>query len=178
MVGVGHSVGAVTALGTAFYPATSDPAFSSSGLDSGYLTTLPNTRGSLFYRSGGVDPAMIAVDESTKQTATTTERTSIGAARNPAVTLAITVPVLITVGRYDYLYCDEAPGLTCASNDAVRAREAPNFGPRACLSAYTVVDAGHSTGFHIKARDSYNFAHSWLDKYTINPVKDANGCVA
>jgi hypothetical protein len=28
------------------------------------------------------------------------------------------------------------------------------------------------------ARDSYNFAHSWVDRYTINPVKDVNGCVA
>jgi pimeloyl-ACP methyl ester carboxylesterase len=168
----------VTDLGTSLYPATSDPAFSSSGLDSGYLTTRPNTRAGLFYHTGGVDPAMITVDESTKQTGTTTERTSLGAARDPAVIRAVAVPVLITVGRYDYLYCDEAAGLTCASNEAVRAREAPNFGPRACLSAYTVVDAGHSTGFHIKARDSYNFAHSWLDRYTINAVKDANGCVA
>ena len=165
-------------LGNSLYPATSDPAFAASGLDSGYLTTLPNTRGPMFYRTGGAEPAMITVDESIKSTGTTTERTSIGAARNPAVTLAITVPVLITVGRYDNLYCDEASGLTCASNEAIRVREAPNFGPRACLSAYMVVDGGHSTGFHIKARDSYNFAHTWLDKYTINAVKDANGCVA
>jgi pimeloyl-ACP methyl ester carboxylesterase len=168
----------VTSLGTSLYTATSDPAFSSSSLDSGYLTTLPSTRASLFYRTGGVDPAMVTVDESIKQTGTTAERASIGAARDTAVTLAITVPVLITVGRYDSLYCNEASGLTCASNDAVRIREAPNFGPRACLSAYMVADAGHATGFHIKARDSYNFAHSWVDKYTINAVKDSNGCVA
>jgi hypothetical protein len=121
---------------------------------------------------------MITMDEFIKQTATTTERTSIGAARSTAVTLAITVPVLVTVGRYDALYCDEASGLTCASNEGIRAREAPNFGPRACLSGYMVVDAGHATGFHIKSRDSYNFAHSWVDKYTINAVKDSNCCVA
>lgn len=168
----------LTQLGNSFYTATSDPAFSSSGLDSGYLTTQPNTRGPSFFRTSGAESAMITVDESIKSTGTSTERTSIGAARNTAVTLAIPVPVLITVGRYDALYCDEASGLTCASNEAIRAREAPNFGPRACLSGYMVVDAGHATGFHIKARDSYNFAHSWLDKYTINAVKDANGCVA
>jgi pimeloyl-ACP methyl ester carboxylesterase len=168
----------LAALGGAFYTAASDPAFASAGLDSGYITTMPSTRGNAFYRTAGADAAMIAMDESTKQTGTQTERSSLGAARNPAVTLAITVPVLITVGQYDNLYCDEASGLTCASNAAVKTREAVNFGPHACLSAYVVVDGGHATGFHIKARDSYNFAHSWVDKYTINPVKDANGCVA
>jgi hypothetical protein len=121
---------------------------------------------------------MIELDEATKQTATLTERSSIGVARNPVITQAIAAPVLITVGRYDNLACDEASGLTCASNAAVKTREAPNFGPRACLSAYTVVDAGHSTGYHIQARDSYNFGDTWIDKYTINAVKDANGCVA
>jgi hypothetical protein len=87
--------------------------------------------------------------------------------------------VLLSVGQYDNLYCDEASGLTCASNAAIQAREAPHFGPQACLSAYMVTDAGHAAGLHIKARDSYNFAHSWLDKYTISGVgsKDANGCL-
>jgi hypothetical protein len=67
----------------------------------------------------------------------------------------------------------------CASDAVVKTREGPNFGPRACLSTYAVVDAGHASGLHIKARDSYNFAHSWLDKYTITGVnsKDANGCL-
>ncbi|MFI5911769.1 alpha/beta fold hydrolase [Dactylosporangium sp. NPDC051541] len=165
-------------LGAALATAATDPAFTSAGLDSGYITTMPGTRGTAFYRAAGADPAMITMDESTKQTGTLTERSSLGVARTPAVTLAVTVPVLITVGQYDSFYCDEASGLTCASGAAVKTREAANFGPRACLSAYVVVDGGHVTGFHIKARDSYNFAHSWVDKYTINPVKDANGCVA
>ncbi|MFB9415878.1 alpha/beta fold hydrolase [Dactylosporangium matsuzakiense] len=165
-------------LGSALYTAASDPAFASAGLDSGYITTMPNTRGTAFYRTAGAEAAMITMDESIKQTGTLTERSSLGAARNPAVTLAITVPVLITVGQYDTFYCDEPSGLTCATSAAVKTREGVNFGPRACLSTYVVLDGGHATGFHIKARDSYNFAHSWVDKYTINPVKDANGCVA
>jgi len=169
----------LTALGASLYPATSDPAFASSGLDSGYLTTLPGTRGSIFYHPAGADPAIIPVDEATKQTGTLTERSSLAAARNTTVTLAVKVPVLITVGQYDNLYCDEASGLTCASAAAVKTREAANWGPRACLSTYVVIDAGHVSGLHIKARDSYNSVHSWLDRYSIpGPIaKDANGCL-
>lgn len=169
---------AITQLGGSFYTATSDPAFSSSGLDSGYITTMPNTRGTNFYYAPGATSAMIALDEATKQTATLNERSSLGVARNPAITQAIQVPVLLTVGRRDGLNCNEASGLTCASDAAVKTREAPNFTARACLSAYTVVDAGHSSDLHIQARNAYNFADTWIDKYTISPVKDANGCVA
>ena len=169
----------LTALGSALYPASSDPAFAAAGLSAGYLTTLPGTRASIFYRTAGAESGMPAVDEAMKQTGTLTERSTLAAARNTAVTLAVKVPVLITVGQYDNLYCSEASGLTCATAAAVRTREATNWGPRACLSTYVVADGGHVTGLHIKARDSYNFAHSWLDRYSIPGAvaKDANGCL-
>ena len=107
------------------------------------------------------------------------ERTTLGLARNTAITQAIQVPILITVGQYDNFYCDEATGLTCATSAAVKTREAPNFGVRACLSTFVVPNTGHSVGLHIQALDSYNMAHIWLDKYTVNQVnqKDANGCL-
>lgn len=169
----------LTLLGNSLYTATSDPAFASSGLPSGYLTTLPNTRSAAFYHLAGAEAAMVPVDEAMKQTGTLTERSTLGAARNTTITLAVKVPVLITVGQYDNLYCDEATGLTCASSAAIKTREAANWGAKACLTTYMVVDAGHSSGLHIKARDSYNYAHTWLDNYTINGVnsKDANGCL-
>ncbi|MBV9265672.1 MAG: alpha/beta fold hydrolase, partial [Acidobacteriaceae bacterium] len=46
-----------------FYPAIKDPKFASSGLDSGYLTTLPRTRATLFYSEPNADPAVIKEDE-------------------------------------------------------------------------------------------------------------------
>ena len=166
-------------LGNSFYTATSDPAFASSGLPSGYITTRPNTRGTNFYHAAGSDPLMISRDEATKQTATLSERSSLAAARDMTVTLNVRVPVLITVGQYDGLYCDEDAGLTCDTSDAVLAREAPNFGPRACLDTYVVENAGHSTNLHLKAPELYNYTHYWLDAYTVNDIsaKDGNGCL-
>lgn len=166
-------------LGGALYPATSDPAFAASGLPSGYITTMPNTRGPLFYYTSGVEPAMVTLDEATKQTGTLGERNSLGAARNTTITLNIKVPVLITVGQFDKLYCDEASGLSCANATAVKNREAPNFGPRACLKTYVMPDAGHSAALHLKAPELFNYVHAWLDNYTVNylTAKDANGCL-
>jgi pimeloyl-ACP methyl ester carboxylesterase len=169
----------LTQLGNTLYPATSDPMFASSGLSMSYVTTQPNTRGTDFYYTSGSQAAAIAFDETIKSTGTLTERSSLPAARSTAITLNIKVPVLLSVGQYDNLLCNEAAGLTCASDAAIKARETANFGPQACLSAYMVVTGGHAVAFHIKARDSYNFAHSWLDKYTITGIgsKDANGCL-
>ena len=169
----------LTALGNALYTATSDPAFASSGLPSGYITTMPNTRGPLFYYTAGVEPAMVTLDEATKQLGTLGERSTLGAARNTAVTLNVKVPVLITVGQFDRLYCDEASGLSCADANAVKTREAPNFGARACLKTYVLPNAGHSAALHVKAPELFNYVHSWLDNYTVNylTAKDANGCL-
>jgi pimeloyl-ACP methyl ester carboxylesterase len=169
----------VTALNAAVYPASSDPKFSSAGLPAGYLTTVPNTRGSLFYHVPGTDPAVITMDEQLKQTGSSGERSTLAAARTPTITLAIRVPVLISVGQFDVLQCNESTGPSCATPAAVLAREAGNFHARACLKTWVVQDAGHSTNLHIKALEAYNLAHVWLDNYTINGVnqKDANGCL-
>src|SRR5262249_7083865 len=60
VTGVAHSLAA--AFGQAFsadlYPASKDPKFAGSSLDSGYLTTVPGTRGTLFYHQPDADPAL------------------------------------------------------------------------------------------------------------------------
>ncbi len=50
------------------YPAADDPKFAGSGLDPGYLTTLPGTRESLFYDPATANPAVVAADEANKDT--------------------------------------------------------------------------------------------------------------
>ena len=45
------------------YPAINDPKFAHSGLDPGYVTTMPGTRGALFFSPPDVDPEVIAADE-------------------------------------------------------------------------------------------------------------------
>ena len=56
----------IGALQSDLYPAADDPAFAGSGLDPGYLTTLPGTRESLFYDPATANPAVVAVDEASK----------------------------------------------------------------------------------------------------------------
>lgn len=167
------------ALGNSLYPASGDTVLSTAGYPTGYLTTVPNSRGPSFYYQPGTDSAMIALDEATKQTGTLTERQTLAAVRASTVTANITVPVALSVGEHDTLQCDEATGLTCASGAAIKAREAAYYGPRACLAAFSVPDTGHSVALHRKALDSYNFVHGWLDDNLINKAasKDANGCI-
>jgi hypothetical protein len=172
-------VPAAIALNASFYPASSDPKFATAGLPAGYLTTIPNTRNPNFYYPAGTDAALITLDENLKQTGTSGETSTLASARTPTITRAIRVPVIISEGEYDVLHCNEAAGLSCATPAAILARESPNFQARACLKTWVVQDAGHATNWHIKALEAYNFAHLWLDNYTINGVnqKDANGCL-
>jgi pimeloyl-ACP methyl ester carboxylesterase len=171
---------AATALAATLYPASSDPAFAAAGLPTGYQTTMPGTRAGDFYYTPGADSAMIATDESVKQTGTSGEITTLGAARTSTVTHAISVPTLIAVGQYDSLDCNESiSGLSCASSAAVLAREAGNYSPRACLSTYVVTNAGHDVDLHTTARNLYNYVGTWLDNYTINYTNalTSNGCL-
>jgi pimeloyl-ACP methyl ester carboxylesterase len=170
---------ALNTLGASLYEASADPTLAPSGPPSGYLTTRPNTRGTNFYNLASADSAMIALDESLKQTGTLVERQTLAADRATTLTLAITVPVLLSVGQNDTLQCDSATGLPCATPADLIAREQAYYGPRACLTAYVVSGAGHSVNLHLNARTSYDYHHTWLDNYTVDKVsaKDANGCL-
>jgi pimeloyl-ACP methyl ester carboxylesterase len=168
----------VAQIGANLYPAAQDPEFASSGLPAGYLTTKPGARHGLFFTDGDTDPAIVAVDEAVKTTSTLAERTTVGAARDPKVTHAVRVPVLMAVGQQDRLACADKLGLSCANPAALVAREAANFSASACLSAYVLPGAGHATNLHRNTQDAYAYGNDWLDKYTIDgAVKDANGCL-
>jgi pimeloyl-ACP methyl ester carboxylesterase len=127
----------------------------------GYLTTLPGARG-MFYHADDTDPNVIAHDEATKDTGTDGEELTIVAPTlDPAVTRGITVPTLIATGQYDFIFCG---ALTpCSSADVVRAREAPDFSPQACLSAYVLPDAGHDIDLERNAPDWFAAANRWVD---------------
>jgi alpha-beta hydrolase superfamily lysophospholipase len=169
----------VAQIGTALYPADQDPEFAAAGLPTGYFTTKPGSRRDLFYASDGVDPAVIALDETTKATATLGERTTLGVARDTKVTLAIGVPVLLGVGQYDRLACAAALGLLCNTPGDLVSRELDHFAPRACVSAYVVPGAGHAFNLHRTASAAYDYGNLWLDGYTAASAaqKDVNGCL-
>lgn len=169
----------VARIGAALYPAEQDPRFASAGLPAGYLTTRPGSRLDLFFQSGAVDPAVVTADESVKQTSSLAERTTMGAARDVAVTRAIRVPVLLTVGQRDSLDCNAALGMSCATPADVLARESTHYSGDTCLSTYVVPDAGHATNLHRRTHEAYAHINDWLDRYTVTATtaKGDDGCL-
>jgi pimeloyl-ACP methyl ester carboxylesterase len=152
-----------TAVTNDFYPATSDPKFANSGLNSTYLTTVPGTRTPLFFDTANASQAVITEDEALKQTGTTGE-TNTFAAAGP-LTPQISVPVLLVMGDNDYLFCDPASGLSCANKNAILARESSHFSPQARLEAYVQPNSGHDLNLHKNAHLWFESATSWANRH-------------
>lgn len=131
----------------ALYPATDDPRFAGSGLDPGYLTSVPGTRGSLFYDPSTTNPAVVAADEANKDTVTVPELVSatslIGLPPAQQPSAQITVPVLSVVGEDDALFCAGVTAYNCASASSVRSFESQYYSPDAHLRVVVIPDTGH-----------------------------------
>ena len=146
VTGAAHSLAAGFASSGAFYPAIKDPKFAASGLDSGYLTTIPGTRAKLFYHLPDADPAVIALDEARKDVVSGTELTSALPVLATTATQAIDVPVLDILGGNDFTTCGlSTTGRTfdCSSGAAVVAQEASFYSPQAQLQACVIPGSGH-----------------------------------
>jgi pimeloyl-ACP methyl ester carboxylesterase len=131
----------------ALYPAADDPKFAGSGLDSGYLTSEPGTRGSIFYDSRTANPAVVAIDEADKDTVTVPELVSatsiIGLPPAQQPSYQITVPVLSVVGEDDALFCTGVTDYDCASAQSVRSFESSYYSPDAHLKVVVIPATGH-----------------------------------
>jgi alpha-beta hydrolase superfamily lysophospholipase len=129
------------------YPAADDPKFAGSGLDTGYLTTVPGTREALFYDPATADPAVVALDETSKQTGTLGELggllsiVSEPPAQQPSN--QITVPVLVVVGADDNVFCTGVTAYNCASTASVRSYESQYYQPAAHLKVVVIPRTGH-----------------------------------
>jgi pimeloyl-ACP methyl ester carboxylesterase len=167
--GMTHSTGpAVPALRAALYPSAQDPAFAALGLDAGYVTTRPGTRG-VFYAAASTDPAALARDEALKSTASGIESADLAAWRatppETNLTRDITAPVLFVVGAEDGLACDPLR-VDCNSRASVAAFEQPYFPATGSLGVITVPRTGHSLNVQTTAPTWYGRAQSWLDAHT------------
>jgi pimeloyl-ACP methyl ester carboxylesterase len=147
------------------YPANQDPAFSSQGLDDGYLTSRPGARATSFY-SSSADPDVIAYDEAHKDLVSRTGLVDFIVKRGvaPASNLsnALTVPVLVLVGQQDAIFCYDPAALDCTDNSAVTANEAPYYAGTASLQVSTVPNTGHDLALHPSADDSFQTIDLWL----------------
>lgn len=123
------------------YPAALDPLFRNSGLPVGYITTKPNTRGSLFYYLPNADPQVIATDEATKDAITDSEFATFFTISNSPLSALIHVPVLVAVGQYDNLFC--LGTFSCTNMVSVKNYEALYYSPQANLQLIVIPQAGH-----------------------------------
>jgi pimeloyl-ACP methyl ester carboxylesterase len=96
ITGAAHSLASafINFMPPPFYPAVDDPEFANSGLDTGYLTTVPGVRSALFYSSPDYDPAIIPLDERRKDVVSATELTTGVQPVTSNATQAIQVPCI------------------------------------------------------------------------------------
>lgn len=153
------TTGTFTTVLPQFYPAQSDAKFGAT-TPVGYLTTIPGSRGLIFYDAADAAPAVVTEDEQLKQTATDGEVATI--TNGDLVTGDIAVPVLLAVGQFDALFCDRSH--SCADSQAVLAREAGDFSAQACLEAYVLPGSGHSMNLHVNAGDWFSAALTWSNR--------------
>lgn len=143
------------------YPAILDPRFGASGLDVGYLTTQPGTRGSTFYYVDNADPGAIGMDETLKETVTPTELAELEVYGNQVVSQLINVPVLSVVGRWDSLFCMALPCLDVLNASTL---EPLAYSPAAQMKLVIVPEAGHNLNLQSNAPVTYSEILTWLDE--------------
>ncbi|MFF5496715.1 alpha/beta hydrolase [Streptomyces aquilus] len=119
------------------YPAIEDPKFANSGYDTGYKTTKPGTRGSMFFYPATADPAVLAKDEELKDVVPTAQTTPA------APPYGIRVPVLLVAGAQDWLFCQGVTVYDCNDSASVRAHESGSYLPEAKLQVAMVPETGH-----------------------------------
>jgi alpha-beta hydrolase superfamily lysophospholipase len=129
------------------YPAVLDPRFASSGPDTGYLTTVPGTRGPIFYDPRTTNQNVVTADEANKDTVTVpvlagaTSLLALPAAQQPSD--QVSVPVLVAVGADDNLFCTGITAYNCGSPASVQAFESRYYSPDAHLKVVTIPGTGH-----------------------------------
>jgi len=160
----------------AFYPAAQDPAFAQAQppYDDGYVTTMPGTRYDLFYAPATADPAVVALDEATKDVLSLTESDTSSAYLDPAVSQSIQVPVLILNGEFDTLFvCPNGP--PCTAGEYL-SQESQFFSPQACLRTYVLRDAGHSLNLFPNAHKARSAAAEWIEEFVVNRPPGSTTC--
>ena len=155
------------------YEANNETQFA--GLDDGYLTTIPDTRGDTFYYEPGASPAVIALDEETKDTFPVTE---FGAGLTPYdLTSEIDVPVLVVIGEFDSLLCGE-DGMDCSTSATIQDTEEPYFDSAACMRALSIPDTGHDVQLHRTVLLSNALMLAWSVLVTGGGAGTGTGCTA
>ncbi|GAA2862403.1 alpha/beta hydrolase [Pseudonocardia halophobica] len=155
--GGGHKLNAVTLatdVAANTVPVALDPKYRDAGLDPGYMTTRPGSRG-VFYHLPNADPAVVALDEELKGTGNDLELATAATFLTRTESTAINVPVLTVNGSEDSIFCS-AGASDCSSADALATQEAGYFGPGATSEAFVVPGGGHDVNLERTAPLAYD----------------------
>jgi pimeloyl-ACP methyl ester carboxylesterase len=140
------------------YPAQNDPRFSSQNLPAGYFTTLPGVR-KAFYFTPLADPAVIATDESTKETITIGEiNTFVPLVAPPGDAPSVHVPVLFVIGSNDNIFCTPPQ---CSEAQS----EAALYPADASVEVRIVPGSGHDLSLHFTAPIFFLIAAEWSSRH-------------
>jgi len=148
---------------TSVYPAAFDPQFATSGLDLGYLTTIPGARQSLFYSTATSSPSVIAYDEAHKDVVSGTEfgelvtQILLPPATSPSA--GISVPVYELVGQQDNIFCGT---VNCTSASQVQTHDAPYYPLSPSFSAAVMPATGHDLALHYTAPATFALINAWM----------------
>jgi pimeloyl-ACP methyl ester carboxylesterase len=140
---------------TNIYPSFLDPRFADAGY-SNYLTSVPGSRGLLFYYVPGADPAVISLDEATKDVVPLGHFLDYPTAY--AYTQDIHVPVLGVVGEFDTISCDNP---SCFAASGGYTTEASNYPEDTCFQSFVLPQAGHDINLHRDAPIWFALAQLW-----------------
>ncbi|MEU1280092.1 alpha/beta fold hydrolase [Streptomyces sp. NPDC005805] len=134
---------------------------------SGYRTTVPGSRHTIFYWPAETPDEVLEYDEvTTRTTLTTAEWDSLTAFFDR--TIDIRVPVLFALGQEDPLFAAGPPpegpyGSDTSSVAAFLAEEQPHLGAQVPeLTGFLLPGAGHNLNVMPNATQWFDFAQNWL----------------
>lgn len=134
------------------HPANQDPVLAARHLPDGYITTKPGQRG-VFYYLPNADPAVVAVDEATKDTSTPGQvEGSIVIVHSRAMSESVNVPVLVVTGQDD-------PWFINPRNDAAY------YPPAAHLQIIVQPAAGHALNLQRNAPQLFRKIRAWFNQH-------------
>jgi hypothetical protein len=127
------------------------------------MTTVPGRRGELFFDVSNVDPAMLTMEETQKDTIPLKALLEVPAAILNPNSILINVPVFILDGNKDILSCGGA--LDCSSKESFLQFESPFWSPAAKLEAFLLPNSGHTFQFHKNNTQAFAAMIDWSDRH-------------
>jgi pimeloyl-ACP methyl ester carboxylesterase len=161
--GISHSfvtVG-VALLFPDFVPTQLDPVLAPQNFPLGYVTTRAGTREEHFYYAPTADPAVVALDEATKQAGTAGELATLPVAL--PFSLSITAPVLVINGDNDQLICGGI--LPCSSALNPFNTESTFYPAAASYTQVLIPNMGHDMTLQTNAPEFFADVDTWITSH-------------